>query len=431
MAETTNAKDFGAPLRDDEDNKQTLVLKAPKTYETGDAVHDLDLPQSDAVQKASFEVEDQSSEPPDQKPLAVRALHGIFCACCCCCPSRASVLPAEPDMFTPLEAIRRIEGEWRNAPQPPQVRDIWGCPGVGARSRLLCGGRFVTGPKDVDSRFMAFAWSSMFVPTFFFFTVSSSYLWSNYFHFVPSASISLAFVITFLLLTSFTDPGIIPRPALQLLVPGLQAEVAKAIDLYEKPGGRLEDLLTLEPNSEIMNKLEDEGYWWCEWCNMIQPPRAKHCKDCNACVLREDHHCPFLNNCIGQRNYAFFYGFIVSLCALAFFVTLGNIYWIAEVGNPCLAKLGECLRKHPTRAPAALIIWLLIIVVSLLLVVVILFAMWHLVLIVRGRTTREVLTGRVKGEGATLFAKRGRSLIWTESRIEFQIPRECRVARIT
>lgn len=32
----------------------------------------------------------------------------------------------------------------------------------------------------------------------------------------------------------------------------------------------------------------------------------KHCKACNKCVDGFDHHCPFLNQCIGKKNYSWF-----------------------------------------------------------------------------------------------------------------------------
>ncbi|KAF3572041.1 hypothetical protein F2Q69_00061636 [Brassica cretica] len=42
----------------------------------------------------------------------------------------------------------------------------------------------------------------------------------------------------------------------------------------------------------------------CGYCHVEQPPRAKHCHDCDRCVLQFDHHCVWLGTCVGQKNHS-------------------------------------------------------------------------------------------------------------------------------
>lgn len=71
------------------------------------------------------------------------------------------------------------------------------------------------------------------------------------------------------------------------------------------------------------SKLVEENSVQCQWCHIILTnSQTKHCSLCNKCIERFDHHCKWLNQCIGKRNYIYFVLSITSACILCMAVCL-------------------------------------------------------------------------------------------------------------
>ncbi|CDW81974.1 dhhc zinc finger domain containing protein [Stylonychia lemnae] len=58
----------------------------------------------------------------------------------------------------------------------------------------------------------------------------------------------------------------------------------------------------------------------CPDCKVIRTPRSRHCSICNVCVERFDHHCVWLNNCVGIKTHGLYLSFLTFLWVLCLLV---------------------------------------------------------------------------------------------------------------
>ncbi|TNV76916.1 hypothetical protein FGO68_gene1190 [Halteria grandinella] len=58
----------------------------------------------------------------------------------------------------------------------------------------------------------------------------------------------------------------------------------------------------------------------CKICDQVKPLRVKHCNTCEQCVIKMDHHCLWINNCIGLHNY-------IYVVQLLFHHAVGSLYY--------------------------------------------------------------------------------------------------------
>lgn len=76
---------------------------------------------------------------------------------------------------------------------------------------------------------------------------------------------------------------------------------------------------------KTLQRKKDGSERVCKKCEVRKPDRCHHCKQCDRCVLKMDHHCAWVVNCIGYKNYKYFF-LAVFYSALALILFVGT-FW--------------------------------------------------------------------------------------------------------
>ncbi|XP_047312332.1 probable protein S-acyltransferase 7 [Impatiens glandulifera] len=210
---------------------------------------------------------------------------------------------------------------------------------------FLLQGRFLFGP---DARSLFLTIFLIVAPVSIFCLFVARKLIDDFTHNSGISIMVIAIVFTaydllLLLITSGRDPGIIPRNA--------NPPESEAIDGI--PEGvnsqRLPRTREVTVNGvHVMIK-------YCDTCMLYRPPRSSHCSICNNCVERFDHHCPWVGQCIGLRNYRFYFMFVSSTTILCLYVFGFSWVYIKRIMDSEGINIWKAMIKTP--ASIALILY--------------------------------------------------------------------------
>jgi len=179
--------------------------------------------------------------------------------------------------------------------------------------QVYCGGKIVHGPDRSSFYITVFV---LIISQILFSLFIAPFIWNrwNGFGLFMLLVQFYLFLLTFSLLlkSAYTDPGIIPRNVNWKHI-NEQMNVRPDENYFErrKRTSLFKRTIYVKETQIVIH--------YCPTCHIHRPPRASHCRVCDCCVEIFDHHCPWIGNCVGKRNYHSFVYLLFSAVVLCLF----------------------------------------------------------------------------------------------------------------
>ncbi|GKU90707.1 hypothetical protein SLEP1_g4666 [Rubroshorea leprosula] len=256
-----------------------------------------------------------------------------------------------------------------------RVYEVWE-----GKNKFFFGGRLIFGP---DASSLLVTLLLIIVPVVIFCVFVARHLqhaFSPYnagYAILVVAIVFTLFVLILLFVTSAREPGIIPRHSNPL-----EEEFQYGSSSAAVAEGRQKTSDQFPQTKEVLVHGIPVRVKYCCTCMLYRPPRCSHCSICDNCVERFDHHCGWVGQCIGLRNYRYFFMFISSatlLCIYVFSMSALNIKVLMDNYNGTVWK---AMQKSPPSV-------ILMAYCSIFLWFVGGLTGYHLYLIATNQTTRE------------------------------------------